>query len=68
MFTLDEEDNETEYGESYKSSMKSNITNSMKSNNGKIKYIKKILSSDEEDDEDLEPENDDEEDYASNLT
>jgi hypothetical protein len=37
MFTLDEEDEETEYGESFKSSLKSTGTN-----NGKINMIKKI--------------------------
>lgn len=58
MFTLDEEDDETEYGESFKSSMKSTYNN-----NEKIKYIKRIQDDeveeeDEDDDDDLDPDED----------
>jgi hypothetical protein len=53
MFTLDEEDEETEYGESFKSSIRSN------QNGNRIAYIKRLDSSDgqsdDEDDDDLDP-------------
>lgn len=47
MFTLDEEDDETEYGESFQSSMKS--TGKIQ---GKISYIKRLPQSSSEDDDD----------------
>lgn len=55
MFTLDEEDNETEYGESFKSSMKST------QKDGKIKFIKRIQDDeiDEDDDDDIDPDEED---------
>jgi len=53
MFTLDEEDGETEYGESFKSSVKS------VQREGKIHFIKRIQDDDEDDEEDDDDDDDD---------
>lgn len=61
MFTLDEEDDETEYGESFKSSIRSGTLKQTFDNQGTFgagpgAYKRNVSSSDEEeDDDDINP-------------
>ena len=42
MFTLDEEDGETEYGESFKASMKSSMKSQINYAEGRLKFMKRL--------------------------
>lgn len=54
MFTLDEEDTETEYGESFKSSTNKSTANFQTNKNQR----RDITSSEEDDEDDLDPDQD----------
>lgn len=58
MFTLDEEDEETEYGDTFKSSLKSSNNTLMRDSHGRIKYKRKPQEDEIEDEDEIDDEDD----------